>query len=971
MNTNEIELLKTKLERERAARIQAETILDEKAMELFESNQNLIRLNQRLEAQINEKVSELSKSEIRYKQLIESVQDIIYKISPDGYFTFVNPTIEQRLGYLESEIVGRHFTELVHPEYRESLVNFYYEMIKSKKESTYNEFPVFHKNGHIVWIGQTVRLMQENSEINELVAVARDITDRKSTEEILKSTQIRLSTLISNMQSGILVEDESRRIILVNQFLCDTLGFTAPPESLIGIDCKSALHDLKNYFSDPEEFASRVNTLVEEQKLVVNEKVRTADGRVLERDYIPIFIDEHYTGHLWRYNDVTENFNTQETIRKSEEKYRGIMNNMELGLLEVDNDQTIIRAYDKFCKMVGYTEAELLGKNAQELFLPKEYIKIIEEQQNLRKIGGSSSYELPILKKDGEILWTLISGAPIIDEHAVTVGSIGIHYDLTERKTLEQELSLAKQIAEDARQAEKQFLANMSHEIRTPLNAIIGMAHLLFDTHPTSQQVEYLEILRSSADFLHSLISDLLDMAKIEAGKIEVNHKEFDLVGLLKTVQKVFEIKIGNRPLEINVMIDSKIHGAYIGDDLLLNQILLNIIGNAEKFTEKGEINITVRQVKEIAKDEVLLEFQIADTGIGISPEKLELIFQKFKQINQQGHKHKGTGLGLAITKELIELQGGHIHATSVEGKGTNFIFSLPYKRSDNIIITAPTSSRKLSETKDFENGHILVVEDNLMNQKYISSLLNKWNRHFTVVSDGRQAVEQIHKHKFDIIFMDLQMPHMDGYEATIAIRSTQTPSQHVPIIALTASAMLDQKVKAMAVGMSDFLPKPFAPNQLFEMLQKYRKLSSEETADDFEEIKIAPITESKTQQTTTVETPIDYERLDEMYEGDIEYQADMFDTFLSDVYPEFKDLAPFVEQQNFPELKKLAHKLKPTLGMVGLTQLEQQLVEIERRALDKPEYYDLKARVDQLQKALSQIHPILEKELQRLQNLQ
>lgn len=218
---------------------------------------------------------------------------------------------------------------------------------------------------------------------------------------------------------------------------------------------------------------------------------------------------------------------------------------------------------------------------------------------------------------------------------------------------------------------------------------------------------------------------------------------------------------------------------------------------------------------------------------------------------------------------------------------------------------------------------------------------------------------------------MDLQMPHMDGYEATIAIRSTQTPSQHVPIIALTASAMLDQKVKAMAVGMSDFLPKPFAPNQLFEMLQKYRKLSSEETADDFEEIKIAPITESKTQQTTTVETPIDYERLDEMYEGDIEYQADMFDTFLSDVYPEFKDLAPFVEQQNFPELKKLAHKLKPTLGMVGLTQLEQQLVEIERRALDKPEYYDLKARVDQLQKALSQIHPILEKELQRLQNLQ
>ncbi|MFY7827223.1 MAG: PAS domain S-box protein [Flectobacillus sp.] len=971
MNTNEIELLKKKLERERAARIQAETILEEKAMELFESNQNLIRLNQRLEVQINEKVSELSKSEIRYKQLIESVQDIIYKISPDGFFTFVNPIVEQRLGYLESEIVGRHFTELVLPDHRENLVNFYLDMIQSKKESTYNEFPVFHKDGHIVWIGQTVRLMLEKGEISELVAVARDITDRKSTEEVLKSTQIRLSTLITNMQSGILVEDENRKIILVNEFLCDILGLKVNPDTLIGIDCENTLQDLKTFFKEPEEFVATVNKLVEEQKLVVNEKIHTANGRVLERDYIPIFIDNHYTGHLWRYNDVTDIHNAQETIRKSEEKYRGIMNNMELGLLEVDNDQTIIRAYDKFCKMVGYSEAELLGKNAMRLFLPEEFTKIIEEQQNLRKIGGSSSYELPILKKDGEILWTLISGAPIIDEHGVTVGSIGIHYDLTERKTLEQELSLAKQIAEDARQAEKQFLANMSHEIRTPLNAIIGMAHLLFDTHPTSQQVEYLEILRSSADFLHSLISDLLDMAKIEAGKIEVNHKEFDLVGLLKTVQKVFEIKIGNRPLDVNVMIDSKIQGTYIGDDLLLNQILLNIIGNAEKFTEKGEINITVRQLKEISKDEVMLEFQIADSGIGISPEKLELIFQKFKQINHQGHKHKGTGLGLAITKELIELQGGDIHATSEEGKGTTFIFSLPYKKSDNIIITAPAPSSKLTETKDFENGHILVVEDNLMNQKYISSLLNKWNRHFTVVSDGRQAVEQTNKHKFDVIFMDLQMPHMDGYEATIAIRSTKTPNQHIPIVALTASAMLDQKVKAMAVGMSDFLPKPFAPNQLFEMLQKYRKLSSHETEDDFDEIKPIITTEPKTQQETAIDNPIDYERLDEMYEGDIEYQADMFDTFLSDVYPEFKDMTPLVEQQNFTELKKLAHKLKPTLGMVGLTQLEKQIIEIERRSLDKPDYYDLKARVEQLLAGLGQSHTVLEKELLRLQNLQ
>jgi PAS domain S-box-containing protein len=960
MNTNEIELLKLELAQEKKARLQAELVLESKALELFESNQSLIKLNQKLEAQIHEKVSELGQSERRYKQLIESVQDIIYKVSPDGYFSFVNPVVEQCLGYSETEIVGKHFAELVLPEYRESLISFYAEMVTLRKESTYNEFPVYTKNGNVVWIGQTVRLIEE-SDIFELVAVARDITNRKVTEEALKSTQIRLSTLISNMQSGILVEDKNRKIILINQFLCDILHIETPPESIIGIDCSVAMNELKEHFQEPEEFIDKVNTLLKNRQMLVNETIYMADGRILERDYIPIFIDNHYMGHLWRYNDVTEKYHAQENIRKSEEKYRGIMNNMELGLLEVDNHQTIVRAYDKFCKMVGYKEAELLGKNAQQLFLPPAYMKILEEQDKLRKQGSSSSYEVPIIKKDGSILWTLISGAPIIDENGITTGSIGIHYDINERKLLEQELSLAKQIAEDARQAEKQFLANMSHEIRTPLNAIIGMAHLLFDTHPNAQQFEYLEILRSSADFLHGLISDLLDMAKIEAGKIEIHHREFDLVGLLKTVQKVFEIKIGTRPIDVKVKIDSKVNGTYIGDDLLLNQILLNLLGNADKFTEKGSIELSVKQVDIISEDEVLLEFQVADTGIGISEEKLGLIFQKFKQVNHQGHKQKGTGLGLAITKELIELQGGSISATSIEGQQSVFTFVLPYRKGHTTIVQQPASSHFIN-SKDFENGHILVVEDNLMNQKYISSLLSKWHRQFTIVSDGRQAVEQIQKHKFDIVFMDLQMPHMDGYEATIAIRSTQSQNQSIPIVALTASAMLDQKVKALAVGMNDFLPKPFAPNQLFEMLQKYAKAVDE----------VANITkETQEEPSTAQEYLIDFQRLDEMYEGDIGYQTDMFDTFLNDVLPEFDELITLNEQLHFMEVKKLAHKLKPTLGMVGLTYLEKQLQEIERIAVEKPEYEELKTIISRFIASLQQIVPTLEKELLRLQNLE
>ena len=420
----ELELLKKRSERERKARIQAETILEQKALELFESNQNLLKLNQSLEIQINEKISELSLSERRYRQLVGSVQDIIYKVSPDGYFTFVNSVVEQRLGYTEEEIVGKHFTELVVPEYHEELIGFYLNMITNGKESTYNEFPVYTKNHQLVWIGQTVRLVDEGNNVLELVAVARDITDRKNTEEQLKNTQIRLSTLIYNMQSGILVEDENRKIILINQFLCDIFGIQGNPEEMIGVDCAVSMDSLKHQFQDPGEFVSQVNNLLSERKMFLNETVYMADKRILERSYIPIFLDNQYMGHLWQYNDVTEKYHAQEAIRKSEEKYRGIMNNMELGLLEVDNEQTIVRAYARFCEMVGYSAEELVGKNAQELFLPEEFVQLIEEQQSLRKVGGSSSYELPILHKNGDIIWTLISGAPIIGEDGVVTGSI-------------------------------------------------------------------------------------------------------------------------------------------------------------------------------------------------------------------------------------------------------------------------------------------------------------------------------------------------------------------------------------------------------------------------------------------------------------------------------------------------------------------------------------------------------------------
>lgn len=815
----DIEILKRRIEREQKARKQAENILEEKALALYITNEQLKDLNDNLARQVQIGISELQKTEKNYQELIESVQDIIYKISPKGYFTFVNGVVKNRLGYTESEIIGKHFTILIVPEYVEFLVVTYREMIQQRIGSAYNEFPIKAKDGRIIWIGQTVRLIQSENSVMELVAVARDISDRKATEDSLRATKTRLSTVITNLQKGVLVEDENRRIVLVNQQFCDIFSIPSSPKSMIDMDCSLASEQAKYLFKHPNIFMARTRKILEKKRLIVDENLQMADGRVLLRTYIPIYLEKQYKGHLWEYSDITEQYNARELIRKSEEKYRGILDNMELGLLEVDNDQVIIRAYDRFCQMIGYTQTELLGKSAPELLLPREFDNILNQNQEERKKGNGSSYELQLKKKDGNLLWAIISGAPIFGDEGEVVGSMGIHYDITERKLLEQELEKAKSIAEEARQSEKQFLANMSHEIRTPLNAIIGMTHLLFDTRPNQQQYDYLEILKTSADFLLILISDLLDMAKIEAGKVEVQNQPFDLSGLLRTTQRLFQIKLESRPIELNLLIDGRITGYYIGDDLMLNQILLNLIGNAEKFTEKGSIDITVKQQKQ---DEEFdwIEFKVQDSGGGIPAEKIDVIFQKFKQVNAHGHKHKGTGLGLAITKQLVEIQGGIITVNSEEGVGSTFTFTLPYKKSESK--TLPKTHEIKIAPKNLKGSRILVAEDNIMNQKYISSLLTKWEVNFIIASDGKKAVEQAQKQLFDLILMDIQMPNMDGYEASITIRNTECLNQKTTIIALTASAMSDQKNKAMSVGMNDFVTKPFAPNNLLSILQQY-----------------------------------------------------------------------------------------------------------------------------------------------------
>lgn len=648
-----------------------------------------------------------------------------------------------------------------------------------------------------------------------------------------------------------------------------------------------------------------------------------------------------------------------EQLARSEDKYRGIIEGMELGLLEVDLNQKIITAYEWFCDMTGYKPEELEGKNAPEVLLPDGKMpEIMRDEDGRRQRGQAGVYEVQIKKKNGDLIWVLISGAPVMNMAGEVVGSIGIHYDITDRKNLEQELHAARLTAEAAQEAEKQFLARMSHEIRTPLNAIIGMTHLLYDTRPSVQQRDYLDGLRMSADILLKLISDILDISKIEAGEIKVNAQELDLPGVLKGLQRTFQLKTEKEDIEILIDIEEGIDNLIIGDELLLNQILLNLMGNAVKFTDDGEVGVRVKKGKEI-KGRTIFEFEVFDTGIGISTEELDMIFDNFKQANHEGkYLQGGTGLGLAICKQLIELQGGEISVESNPNLGTSFRFYLPLIETDKKADTKKVVFEPAS--RDFQTGHhILIVEDNLMNQKYITNLLKRWSVKFALANHGMEAVEMAREQKFDLIFMDLSMPIMDGYEATIQIRSQKNLNQNTPIIALTASAILSQKNKALAVGMNDFLAKPFKPGQLQEMISQHAgKYAAAEV--------VSLVVEEEKFEFSNL---LNQNYLKDLYEGDLEYAADMFETFLDYTVKEFPSLRPLIEANDLENGRKLAHKLKPTFAMVGLTDLQQKMLQIEKMAEEQTASAEILSALDFVEEQLKILVPILQSDLKKMQS--
>ena len=660
----------------------------------------------------------------------------------------------------------------------------------------------------------------------------------------------------------------------------------------------------------------------------------------------------------------------RQALLQSEVKYRSVLENMDLGLMEVDTNGKIRRVYDKFCWMTGYTKDELIGKDAVETLIVEEYEDIIRNQDNNRLEGQSEVYEVQLRRKDNKHIWVLISGAPFYNSDGDIIGSLGIHYDITDRKILEQNLIVERQKAIKAQQAEQQFLANMSHEIRTPLNAIVGMSHLLKDSDLNEKQNELVEILSDSASLLKGLVSDILDISKIDSGMAESNESSFDLAELATSLVKTFGHRAAEKGLSLIPKIECLNSCIVKSDRQWLNQILINLLGNAVKFTAKGEIHLIIKKLKNNDKNDVYY-FEVKDTGIGISEKEVKIVFSSFKQANTKVRReYGGTGLGLSISSRLVSLLGGELYVDSEEGKGSRFYFSLSLKSS----VGEALKPINIHEYK-LDTGRkvrILVVEDNLMNQKYILTLLSKWKIDYDIADNGAIAVEKFKLNHYDIIFMDLSMPVMDGYEATSIIRSLQ--GKQVPIVALTASTFLSKKELALKSGMSDFLAKPFTPDDLSQMIKKHLSAEVEvvgvQKGDIKEEHgKLINIDENNIKERTADDSRIEIDRkqLEIMYSTDYAHALDMFKTYKEVILHEIDTLSSIGYKGSVENVKKQAHKIKPMFLMVGLNSISVCCETIERFTSNEEVLKVQETIAEVKEKAINTL-PLIDIEIERLE---
>lgn len=656
MSQDQIGIYKRALEREKSARKQAEKILEEKSRELYVSNTKLEALNKDLESLLTRKDSQL-------QGVFENIVDAYVIIDLEGNIMKMNDAAVSLLGFkstkddynlinmiqtTEYERVIKSFKKLL---ITGSITNFQINILTNNKEAK-----IVHINASIIYDKGVAVAAQ---------GIVRDITKQKAYEEQLIESENRLSTLILNLDSGVVLEDENRKIILTNKKFTELFNIEASPTELKGMDCKVATEGNSVLFKNPEVFLSRMREINKNKQTVIGDELEMINGKILERNYLPIVQGDQSKGYLWTFKDVTLNRTYRKRLEVEKQKYYNIISNMNLGLVEVDPEDKILMVNQSFINMTGYSEDELIGKQGKALLPIEEDQVVMEAKVKDRKKGKTESYELRIRNKQGELRHWLVSGAPNYDLNGNIIGSIGINFDITEIKNLQhQKENLLKKL-EKSNDELHEYAHVVSHDLKSPLRSINALVSWLKEDNKDKLDITSLQNfahIETTLEKMEQLITDVLEYSSI--GSEDTAKEEVNLNVMLNDLLNILYI-----PEHVNVNVLNKLP-AINGYKTKLQQLFQNLISNAIKFIDKeiGVIDINVSELK------THYQFSIKDNGIGIDKKFHDKIFKIFHALNKS---KDSTGIGLSIVKKIIELHEGAIWLESEPTIGTTFHFTL------------------------------------------------------------------------------------------------------------------------------------------------------------------------------------------------------------------------------------------------------------------------------------------------------
>lgn len=868
-----------------------------------------------------------------------------------GKIEWINRSFELMTGYSLKDIIGKKPGKILQGPGSNQATSDYLRNQIINGDPFDCEILNYTKTNNPYWVriqGQALR--DSNDKIIKYFAIQEDITSKREIEEKLRDFTIKFKLALEQVGDNVWEHD----------LLGKDINYSNPSKRLIDItpnpNYEIELTRWKNIHEDD------LQLVVENEQKCRNGEIdhysleyriwssKSDFNWILDRGVV---IDKDKQGLplklIGTHTDITKQKNTESALKIKEEKYRNIIANINLGLLEVDNDEIIQYANSRFCNMIGYSLEELAGKKASTLFVSSEDEKILLDKRKLRIKGVADAYEVEVRSKLGERLWWMISGAPNYNDKGDLIGSVGIHLDITKSKKLEHDLIVAKEKAEASTMAKEKFLANMSHEIRTPMNAIMGMSNLLRKSLKQKNQLFYIDTILGASDNLLVILNDILDISKIEAGKLTIEKIGFKMETVIARCIQVMAHRAEEKDLSFtNSFSDPNISKVLIGDPYRINQVLMNLISNSIKFTEKGGVDIVCKLIKN-RKSSQVLHICVRDTGIGMKKEFVSKLFQKFTQEDESiSRRYGGTGLGLSITKELIELMGGLITIKSEKNIGTSINLELDLKKGTDEDM--PDKHDNISNTKMLVDTNLLVVDDNEMNLLVASSMLKHYGASIKTASNGQEAIEMIKKDKFDLILMDVQMPVLDGLEATRQIR--ENISKKLPVIALTAYAVKGDEQKFLSAGMNDYLSKPFEESKLVNVVTKWLSIDS-------------TVIEA-TEETSTVEiieeNLYNISSLESIAKGNVEFIEQMIGIFIDMANRSISEIKDAYHKDDFKTISKVAHRLKPSIDNMGIVILKEEIRELESSA----EAYK---RSEKLEKLLVHTEKILKEVIVQLKH--